>query len=85
MHSDVDVVHLGEADLLVDEGALVLEAAQDKIAIVPLAFGMTSYTVGPILAIFLAAMWGRGSIRGLGMPAIPQCLAAAWAESHSRR
>jgi len=51
--------------LLLTGFTLILEAAQDKIAIVPLAFGMTSYTVGPILAIFLLALWGRGSIRGL--------------------
>ena len=32
---------------------------------IPIAFGMTSYTVGPMLAIFLVAMIGKGSVRGL--------------------
>ena len=43
----------------------VLEVAREGIPILSLAFGMTSYTVGPILAIFLCAMLGRGSMRGL--------------------
>ncbi len=42
-----------------------LNAVREGIPILPLAFGMTSYTVGPMLAIFLAAMWGKGSVRGL--------------------
>ncbi|MEM0970927.1 MAG: hypothetical protein AAGJ31_16355, partial [Verrucomicrobiota bacterium] len=43
----------------------VIEMARDTIPILPLAFGMTAYTVGPILAIFLCAMFGRGNMRGL--------------------
>ncbi len=43
----------------------VIEIARDNIPILPLAFGMTAYTVGPILAIFLCAMLGRGGMRGL--------------------
>ena len=35
------------------------------IPILPLAFGMTSYTMGPLLGMFLAALIGRGSFRGL--------------------
>lgn len=38
---------------------------KEDIPILPLAFGMTSYTVGPMLAIFLIAMLGKGSVRGL--------------------
>jgi hypothetical protein len=38
--------------------------AQD-IPVLPLAFGMTTYTMGPMLAIFFCAMLGKGSVRGL--------------------
>lgn len=51
--------------LILTAFTLVLESAQQKIEIVPLAFGLTSYTVGPLLALFLAALWGRCHIRGL--------------------
>ena len=44
---------------------LLLAIAREDIPILPLAFGMTTYTVGPLLAIFLCAMIGRGSLRGL--------------------
>lgn len=44
---------------------LLLAVARDDIPILPLAFGMTTYTVGPLLAIFLCAMIGRGSVKGL--------------------
>ncbi|MFT5633015.1 MAG: SSS family solute:Na+ symporter [Rubritalea sp.] len=40
------------------------EVAQG-IPVLPLAFGMTTYTMGPMLAIFFCAMLGRGSVRGL--------------------
>ena len=43
----------------------LLYIVRDGIPIIPLAFGMTSYTVGPMLAIFVAAMLGQGSVRGL--------------------
>jgi Na+/proline symporter len=43
---------------------LLLAVARED-AILPLAFGMTTYTVGPLLAFFLCAMIGRGSFRGL--------------------
>lgn len=43
----------------------LLNFIRKDIPILPLAFGMTSYTVGPMLAIFLSAMWGKGSVRGL--------------------
>jgi solute:Na+ symporter, SSS family len=34
-------------------------------SVLPLAFGMTTYTMGPLLAIFLCAMLGKGSVKGL--------------------
>ena len=43
----------------------VIEASRGNFDIVPLAFAMTAYTVGPILAIFLCALFGCGSFRGL--------------------
>ncbi len=43
----------------------LLYIARDGIPILPLAFGMTSYTVGPLLAMFLCALWNRGTWRGL--------------------
>lgn len=36
-----------------------------QIPIIPLAFGMTAYTMGPLLGMFLCALVGRGSLRGL--------------------
>ncbi len=35
------------------------------VAILPLAFGMTTYTMGPLLGMFLCALLGRGSFPGL--------------------
>ena len=48
----------------------LLNEIREDIPILPLAFGMTSYTVGPMLAIFLCAMWGRGRVRGLMIGAL---------------
>lgn len=63
---------VGKSRLLVVIWGLVLTGftylmldIRENIPILPLAFGMTSYTIGPMLAIFFAAMWGRGSVRGL--------------------
>ncbi len=36
-----------------------------EIPILPLAFGMTAYTMGPLLGMFLCALIGKGSLRGL--------------------
>ena len=36
-----------------------------EVAVLPLAFGMTTYTIGPLLGMFLCALLGRGSFRGL--------------------
>ncbi|MGE9266701.1 MAG: sodium:solute symporter family transporter, partial [Verrucomicrobiales bacterium] len=36
-----------------------------KIPVLPLAFGMTAYTMGPLLGMFFCALAGRGSLRGL--------------------
>jgi len=43
---------------------LLLSVAQN-IPILPLAFGMTTYTVGPMLGIFVCSILGKGSFRGL--------------------
>jgi len=47
----------------------VLFAVKERtdVTILPLAFGMTTYTVGPLLGMFLAALFlpGRVSLRGL--------------------
>lgn len=63
---------VGKSRLLVVGWGIVLTfftylmlAVRENIPILPLAFGMTSYTVGPMLAIFLVAMLGKGSVRGL--------------------
>ncbi len=45
----------------------LLYAAREGIPILPLAFGMTSYTVGPLLGLFLCALWGIGSLRGVAV------------------
>jgi len=41
-----------------------------QINVLPLAFGMTSYTMGPLLGMFLCALIGRGSYRGILIGAI---------------
>ncbi len=52
----------------------VLYAVKEKtdVPILPLAFGMTAYTVGPLLGMFLVALWGRGrgSVPGLVLGAV---------------
>lgn len=35
------------------------------VPILPLAFGMTSYTMGPLLGMFLCALIGKGSFKGI--------------------
>tara|TARA_R110002096_G_scaffold393627_3_gene588656 strand:- start:4248 stop:5867 length:1620 start_codon:yes stop_codon:yes gene_type:complete len=47
----------------------VLYAVKEKtdVNILPLAFGMTTYTVGPLLGMFLVALWGRGKGSVLGL------------------
>ncbi|MFT5883067.1 MAG: SSS family solute:Na+ symporter [Crocinitomicaceae bacterium] len=44
---------------------LLLVVAAQGIPVLPLAFGMSAYTMGPLLALFLCALIGRGSLRGL--------------------
>jgi len=39
--------------------------AELEIPILPLAFGMTTYTMGPLLGMFLCALIGKGSFRGI--------------------
>ena len=41
-----------------------------QVPIVPLAFGMTSYTMGPLLGMFLCALLGKGSYRGILIGAV---------------
>lgn len=44
---------------------LLLVKVSEGVAVLPLAFGMTAYTMGPLLGLFFAAMIGRASARGL--------------------
>jgi len=60
-HSRMLVVFWGVA--LVGFTLLLNMVNQDKL--ISLAFGMTTYTVGPMLAMFIASMVGKGSFRGL--------------------
>ena len=45
----------------------LLNVAREGIPIVPLAFGMTTYTMGPLLGLMLCSMVGRASLRGLAV------------------
>ena len=51
---------------------LLMEYVQRKLGvpILPLAFGMTTYTMGPLLGMFLCALLGRGSFRGILIGAV---------------
>jgi len=44
---------------------LLLVKVSEGVAVLPLAFGMTAYTMGPLLGLFLASIIGRASVRGL--------------------
>lgn len=44
---------------------LLLVKASEGVAVLPLAFGMTAYTMGPLLGLFIASMIGKASTRGL--------------------
>ena len=44
---------------------ILLNIAKDDVMILPLAFGMTAYTVGPLLALMVCSMLKRGSVPGL--------------------
>ena len=44
---------------------LLLVKVSEGIAVLPLAFGMTAYTMGPLLGLFLASLFGKASARGL--------------------
>ena len=44
---------------------LLLLIIKDDVPILSLAFGMTAYTMGPLLGMFLCALIGRGSFQGL--------------------
>lgn len=46
---------------------LLMEYVQRRldVPVLPLAFGMTSYTMGPLLGMFLCALLGKGSFKGI--------------------
>lgn len=46
---------------------ILMNVVKDRLGvpILPLAFGMTSYTMGPLLGMFLCALLGRGSFKGI--------------------
>jgi len=48
----------------------LMYAIKDDVPILSLAFGMTSYTVGPLLGMFVAALLGKGNFRGLAVGAV---------------
>lgn len=43
----------------------MLNLIRENIPILPLAFGMTTYTMGPLLGMLLSALLGRASVKGL--------------------
>jgi solute:Na+ symporter, SSS family len=45
----------------------LLNLVREGIPIVPLAFGMTAYTMGPLLGMMFCALAGKGSTRGLAI------------------
>jgi SSS family transporter len=47
--------------------ALLAVKEKTEVNILPLAFGMTTYTVGPLLGMFFMALWGRGKGSVLGL------------------
>ena len=63
-HSRMWVVFWG---LFLTAFTLLMRWMKDEaeIPILPLAFGMTAYTMGPLLGMFLCALVGKGSLRGL--------------------
>ena len=61
---------------------LLLSVAQN-IPILPLAFGMTTYTVGPMLGIFVCSILGKGSFRGLMIGCLISFLAVLFVQTLS--
>ena len=59
---------------------LLLSVAQN-IPILPLAFGMTTYTVGPMLGIFVCSIFGKGSFRGLMIGCLISFLAVLFVQT----
>ena len=51
-------------------GFTLLLSVAKNIPILPLAFGMTTYTVGPMLGIFICSILGKGTFRGLMIGAV---------------
>ena len=60
---------------LVLTGFTLLLSVAKNIPILPLAFGMTTYTVGPMLGIFVCSILGKGTFRGLMIGAVISFLA----------
>jgi hypothetical protein len=55
----------------------LLNLVRADIPILPLAFGMTTYTMGPLLGLLLCALVGRGSVRGLVIGSVISVLLVA--------
>lgn len=53
---------------------LLLNFVREDIPILPLAFGMTAYTMGPLLGLLLCALVGRASIIGLSVGTVVSIL-----------
>ena len=56
-------------------GFTLLLSVAKNIPILPLAFKMTSYTVGPMLGIFVCSILGKGTFRGLMIGSVISFLA----------
>ena len=56
-------------------GFTLLLSVAKNIPILPLAFGMTTYTVGPMLGIFVCSILGKGTFRGLMIGSVISFLA----------
>ncbi|MGE9270426.1 MAG: hypothetical protein ACQKBU_06445, partial [Verrucomicrobiales bacterium] len=72
--SRILVVILG---LLLTGFTVLLNEVREGIPILPLAFGMTSYTVGPLLGLMGCAVLGRGTSVGLAVGSLLSFLLVA--------
>ncbi|MED5457662.1 MAG: hypothetical protein VX428_09145, partial [Verrucomicrobiota bacterium] len=62
-------------------GFTLLISVAQNIPILPLAFGMTTYTVGPMLGIFVCSILGKGSFRGLMIGCLISFLAVLFVQT----
>ncbi len=53
--------------ILLTAFTVLLSKIASDVPVLPLAFGMTAYTMGPMLGIFLCSLIGRGNVRGLSV------------------